>query len=42
MFFVAPFGWMFCDPSFGGSALDVNSFGCTIHLNGQPTVTDAA
>lgn len=28
--------------SFGGSALDVNSFGCTIHLNGQPTVTDAA
>ena len=20
MFFVAPFGWMFCDPSFGGSA----------------------
>lgn len=28
--------------SFGGNTLDVNSFGCTIHLNGQPTVTDAA
>ena len=27
--------------SFGGNTLDVNSFGCTIHLNGQPTVTDA-
>ena len=27
--------------SFGGSTLDVNSFGCTIYLNGQPTVTDA-
>ena len=27
--------------SFGGSTLDVNSFGCTIHLNGQPVVTDA-
>lgn len=26
--------------SFGGSTLDVNSFGCTIYLNGQPTVTD--
>lgn len=28
--------------SFGGNTLDVNSFGCTIHLNGQPTVTNAA
>ena len=28
--------------SFGGNTLDVNSFGCTIHLNGQPTVTDVA
>ena len=27
--------------SFGGSTLDVNSFGCTIYLNGQPAVTDA-
>ena len=26
---------------FGGNTLDVNSFGCTIYLNGQPTVTDA-
>ena len=28
--------------SFGGSTLDVNSFGCTIRFNGKPTVTDAA
>ena len=27
--------------SFGGSTLDVNSFGCTIRFNGKPTVTDA-
>jgi hypothetical protein len=27
--------------SFGGSTLDVNSFGCTIYLNGQPDMTDA-
>ena len=27
--------------SFGGSALDVNAFGCTIRFNGEPTVTDA-
>ena len=27
--------------SFGGSTLDVNSFGCTLYFNGQPTVTDA-
>ena len=26
--------------SFGGNTLDVNNFGCTIYLNGQPTVTD--
>lgn len=26
--------------SFGGSTLDVNAFGCTIRLNGEPTVTD--
>ena len=26
--------------SFGGNTLDVNSFGCTIYFNGQPTVTD--
>lgn len=25
--------------SFGGSALDVNAFGCTIRFNGVPTVT---
>ena len=25
--------------SFGGSALDVNAFGCTIRFNGKPTVT---
>ena len=28
--------------TFGGSTLDVNSFGCTIRFNGKPTVTDAA
>jgi hypothetical protein len=28
--------------SFGGSTLDVNAFGCTLRLNGKPTVTDAA
>ena len=27
--------------SFGGNTLDVNNFGCTIRLNGEPTVTDA-
>jgi hypothetical protein len=27
--------------SFGGATLDVNSFGCTIRFNGEPTVTDA-
>ena len=27
--------------SFGGSTLDVNSFGCTIRFNGKPTVTNA-
>lgn len=27
--------------SFGGSALDVNAFGCTIRFNGVPTVSDA-
>lgn len=27
--------------SFGGQALDVNAFGCTIRLCGEPTVTDA-
>jgi hypothetical protein len=27
--------------SFGGSTLDVNTFGCTIRFNGAPTVTDA-
>lgn len=26
--------------SFGGSTLDVNSFGCTLYLNGQPTITN--
>lgn len=25
--------------SFGGQALDVNQFGCTIRINGEPTVT---
>ena len=28
--------------SFGGSATDVNAFGCTIRFNGKPTVTTAA
>ena len=28
--------------SFGGQALDVNAFGCTIRFNGKPSVTDAA
>ena len=28
--------------SFGGQALDVNAFGCTIRFNGKPTVTNAA
>ena len=28
--------------SFGGSTLDINSFGCTLRFNGKPTVTDAA
>ena len=28
--------------SFGGSTPDVNAFGCTIRLNGKPTVTTAA
>lgn len=28
--------------SFGGNTLDVNSFGCTIYLNGQPSVTNAS
>ena len=27
--------------SFGGQTLDVNSFGCTLLFNGQPTVTSA-
>lgn len=27
--------------SFGGNTLDVNSFGCTIRFNGEPTVTTA-
>ena len=26
--------------SFGGQTMDVNSFGCTIRFNGEPTVTD--
>ena len=26
--------------SFGGQALDVNTFGCTIRFNGKPVVTD--
>lgn len=26
--------------SFGGQALDINAFGCTIRFNGKPTVTD--
>lgn len=28
--------------SFGGNTLDVNSFGCTIRFNGEPTVTTAS
>lgn len=28
--------------SFGGQALDVNAFGCTIRFNGKPTVTTTA
>lgn len=28
--------------SFGGNTIDVNSFGCTIYLNGEPTVTSAS
>lgn len=28
--------------SFGGATLDVNAFGCTLRLNGQPTVTDVS
>lgn len=28
--------------SFGGNALDVNAFGCTIRFNGEPTVTTPA
>lgn len=27
--------------AFGGNSTDVNQFGCTIRLNGKPTVTDA-
>ena len=27
--------------SFGGNTLDVNSFGCTIRFNGNPTITTA-
>jgi hypothetical protein len=27
--------------SFGGQTLDINNFGCTLYLNGEPTVTDA-
>lgn len=27
--------------SFGGQTLDVNAFGCTLLLNGEPTITDA-
>ena len=27
--------------SFGGNTTDINSFGCTIRLNGKPTVTTA-
>ena len=27
--------------SFGGNTLDINSFGCTIRLNGEPTISDA-
>ena len=28
--------------SFGGQALDINSFGCTIRFNGKPNVTNAS
>ena len=28
--------------SFGGSALDINAFGCTLRFNGKPTVTNAS
>ena len=28
--------------SFGGNTTDINSFGCSIRLNGKPTVTSAA
>ena len=28
--------------SFGGSTLDVNSFGCTIRFNGEPTVSNVS
>ena len=28
--------------SFGGNSLDVNTFSCTLRLNGEPTVTDVA
>ena len=28
--------------SFGGSSLDINTFSCTLRLNGEPTVTTAA
>ena len=27
--------------SFGGNTLDINSFGCTIYFNGEPSVTSA-
>ena len=27
--------------SFGGSSLDINTFSCTLRLNGEPTVTTA-
>jgi hypothetical protein len=26
--------------SFGGQTLDINSFGCTIYFNGEPTLSD--
>ena len=28
--------------SFGGNTLDVNSFGCTLRFNGEPTVSNAS
>ena len=28
--------------TFGGQTLDVNAFGCTLYMNGTPTVTNAA